>query len=414
MREWVSRGRAAREGPNRPNAPDEVTRQAALACIGKLRAVRSAGQTPVSPSGVLASLAHALSEGETSDKVWIVDSDAELAPSPPRDPASKRKRNNKPMPLASAIVTWFRSAPARERPLLYLLHSPTLRGVLSAGIEAAGLRDTQGAGAGRRGIFLNDANIWSPDRFKRVRPELPMWLAAQAEWLPYDPASAQELKALLCAALEALYVRGESGFCYLSAHELPHAQSRALTRSDARNAFKGMYRLRPLPDTNPPYVVRLCGAGRALANVLEAARWLQLDWGVACEVWSCPSYTRLAREAGEAERVALQRPDAAADVPHLVQCLGDGNAPVLAVTGYARHIANQIGAFVPARFAALGSDDFHERDIGTATDDRGERLGTGDAPGVRWIVLNALRLLVDEGTLPRTRIADATRRYGVV
>lgn len=412
MREWVSRGRAAVEGRS---VPDEVTRQAALACIGKLRAVRSAGQTPVSPSGAIATLTHALSEGETSDKVWIVDSDAELAPPPSRDPASKRKRSRKPVPLASAIVTWFRSAPARERPLLYLLHSPTLRGVLSAGIEAAGLRDAQDAQdarAGRRGIFVNDATIWSPDRFQRVRPELPLWLAAQAEWLPYDPASAQELKALLCAALDALYVRGESGFCYLSAHEAPHAPSRALTRSDARNAFKGMYRLRTLPDTNPPYVVRLCGAGRALANVLEAARWLQLDWGVACEVWSCPSYTRLAREAGEAERMALQRPDHIAnEAPHLVQCLGDGSAPVLAVTGYARHIANQIGAFMPARFAALGSDD---ADIGNATDESGERLSTGDAPGVRWIVLNALRLLVDEGTLPRTRIADATRRYGVV
>ncbi|WP_052652630.1 transketolase-like TK C-terminal-containing protein [Pandoraea oxalativorans] len=408
MREWGSRGRAAKDGRS---APDEATRQAALACIGKLRAVRSAGQTPVSPSGALASLTRALSEGETSDKVWIVDSDAQIAPPPPRDPASKRKRNSQPVALASAIVTWFRSAPARERPLLYLLHSPTLRGVLSAGIEAAGLKDAQNAGAGRRGIFLNDATVWSPDRFKRVRPELPMWLAAQAEWLPYDPASAHELKALLCAALDALYVRGESGFCYLSAHEVPLAPSRALTRSDARNAFKGMYRLRTLPDTNPPYVVRLCGAGRALANVLEAARWLQLDWGVACEVWSCPSYTRLAREACEAERMALHGPDAAADVPHLVQCLGDASAPVLAVTGYARHIANQIGAFVPARFAALGSDD---TDIGAATDDSGERLGTGDAPGVRWIVLNALRLLVDEGTLPRTRIADATRRYGVV
>ncbi|VVE06709.1 Pyruvate dehydrogenase E1 component [Pandoraea aquatica] len=408
MRGWRSGGRAA------VNAPDEVTRQAALACIGKLRAVRSAGKLPVSPSGALASLTNALSEGETSDKVWIVDADAEIVPAVSRDPDAKRKRSSKPVPLASAIVTWFRSAPARERPLLYLLHSPTLRGVLSAGIEAAGLRDAEDAGAARRGIFLNDATIWSPDRFKRVRPELPMWLAAQAEWLPYDPASAQELKALLCAALDALYVRGESGFCYMSAHEVPLAHSRALTHGDARNAFKGMYRLRALPDTNPPYVVRLCGAGRALANVLEAARWLQLDWGVACEVWSCPSYTRLAREAGEAERVAMLHPDQAPDLPHLVECLGGRSAPVLAVTGYARHIANQIGAFVPARFAALGSDDFLESDIGAATDDSGERLGTGDAPGVRWIVLNALRLLVDEGTLPRTRIADATRRYGVV
>jgi pyruvate dehydrogenase E1 component len=244
-----------------------------------------------------------------------------------------------------------------------------------------------------------------------------LWLAAQSDWLPYDPATAQELRALLCAALDALYVRGESGFCYLSAHDAPCGEGPPLGPDDARDAFLGMYRLRALPQTHPPYTIRLCGAGRALTNVMEAARWLQLDWGVACEVWSCPSYTRLAREAGDAERVAMLRGEPAASVSHLTQCLGDGRTPVLAVTGYARHIAHQIGAYVPARFLALGSDDSdgsYANDALGGRDESGESLRSGDTPGVRWIVLNALRLLVSEGTFARARIAEATRRYGIV
>ncbi|ANI21784.1 hypothetical protein AB870_07570 [Pandoraea faecigallinarum] len=384
-----------------------------------------------SPLDALTHIANVLAEGEMSDHVWIVDS--AVAEAAPR--SSARPRRSRRASLPSAVATWFQPSPARERPLLYLLHSPTLRGVLTAGVEAMGLgagieaapnnvnnaNDAadvatlrgrrEPAGTLRRGIFLNDAALWSPDRLKRVRPELPLWLAAQPEWLPYDPASAQELHALLCAALDALYVQGESGFCYLSAHDVPSIEGPPLGPADAHDAFRGMYRLRALPGTHPPYVIRLCGAGRALANVLEAARWLQLDWGVACEVWSCPSYTRLAREAGDAGRMAMLHGESTARVPHVMRCLGDGRAPVLAVTGYARHIANQIGAFVPARFAALGSDD---TDALGGKDEGGESLKSGDTPGVRWIVLNALRLLVSDGVLPRERIAEATRRYGVV
>lgn len=405
MMEMSGRARPAEE-----SAVRQATRRAAQACIDKLSSCRETGEAGgvvVSPSGALVHIANLLAEGETSEQVWIVDS-AVTAVQPEKP---ERRRRSKVSPLPSAIATWFRQAAARERPLLYLLHTPTLRGVLTAGVEAMGMSSPHDPETLRRGIFLNDATLWSPDRLKRVRPELPLWLAAQSEWLSYDPASAHELQALLCAALDALYVRGESGFCYLSAHDVPSTGAAALSPEDARDAFLGMYRLRALPVTNPPYAMRLCGAGRALTNVLEAARWLQLDWGVACEVWSCPSYTRLARDAGEVERSAMLRSQASADVSHLTRCLGDGTAPVLAVTGYARHIANQIGAFVPARFAALGSDD---TDVLGGKDASGESLKTGDTPGVRWIVLNALRLLVNDGVLPHSRIADATRRYGVV
>lgn len=383
----------AMSGRIRPMA-DGRMRQAALACIGRLGALRCDSIGVGSPSGALADIATAFTQVDMSNRIWVVEAQTMVA-------ASRRA------PMSSAVATWFRGGGTFERPLLYLLHSPALRDVLVAGAEATGLRGPREPSLARRGIFLNDANLTLRDRRARVRPELPLWLAAQTDWLPYDPASAQELKALLCAALDALYVRGESGFCYLSAHDVPCPDASPLGPADASDAFRGMYRLHTLPQTHPPYVVRLCGAGRALASVREAARWLQLDWGVASEVWSCPSYTRLAREAGEVvHRAMLGAP--IIDDAHLTRCLTQRtaapNAPVLAVTGYARHIANQIGAFVPARFAALGCDDIEAR-----ADD----ISPGEAPGVRWIVLNALRLLADDGVFARTRLAEATRRYGL-
>ncbi|MCA8163731.1 pyruvate dehydrogenase, partial [Burkholderia cepacia] len=72
--------------------------------------------------------------------------------------------------------------------------------------------------------------------------------------------------------------------------------------------------------------------------------------------------------------------------------------PVLAVTGYARHVAAQIGVFVPARFAALGAD--------SAGSDAGAR-----APNGRWIAAVALRLLADDGRVPADWAAQAMRRH---
>lgn len=382
-------------------AANAGTRRAALAGIGRLMAVQTGAALAAhaaSPSRALDRMLHALAQGEAPERIWVVDAAM-------RD-ATGTSENDKTMPgaLSSAVATWFRDPAAFERPLLYRLRAPSLRAVLSAGVEVKGMARAARAAPSGRGIFLNEASVASGDRRSRVRPELPLWLAAQSEWLPYDPASAQELRALLCEALDALYVRGESGFCYLSAHDASGTDGPALSKTDAIDAFRGMYRVRAIPRTHPPYAIRLCGAGGAMANVLEAARWLQLDWGVASEIWSCPSYTRLAREAAHSAHRSLLGADARVETAHLSRCLAGSAMPVLAVTGYARHIANQIGAFVPARFAALGGDDV---DVGV------DDITPGETPGVRWIVLNALRLLVSDGAIPATRIAQATRRYGM-
>ncbi|WP_325088339.1 hypothetical protein [Burkholderia contaminans] len=82
------------------------------------------------------------------------------------------------------------------------------------------------------------------------------------------------------------------------------------------------------------------------------------------------------------------------------RCIGNSRTPVLAVTGYARHVAAQIGAFVPARFAALGADS------------AGPGAGAGTrAPNARWIAAVALRLLADDGRVPADWAAQAMRRH---
>lgn len=63
-----------------------------------------------------------------------------------------------------------------------------------------------------------------------------------------------------------------------------------------------MYRVGDVVSGNDGRRVRLLGAGLALRSVRQAASLLKEHWNVDCEVWSCPSYTRLARDAGSGRR----------------------------------------------------------------------------------------------------------------
>lgn len=201
---------------------------------------------------------------------------------------------------------------------------------------------------------------------------------------------------MLRVALRCLYVDGKADFVYFSMHD-EAAPAEALSWQQARQAFKGMYR-QSAPPLAQAADLRLLGAGRALAPLRQAAALLASDWGMASEVWSCPSYTRLARDGHEAERWNLLHPLARPRAAHIHDCLQDATTPVIAVTGYTQFIAAQIGAFAPGAFQALGADSLR---------------ASGAALDPRWIVLTALKSLAADGRLPPAVIGEALRRYGL-
>ncbi len=150
--------------------------------------------------------------------------------------------------------------------------------------------------------------------------------------------------------------------------------------------------------------MRLCGAGTALTQVVEAAQLLAVDWNVSAEVWSCPSYTRLAREGRACERWNMLRPLSAKRQSHIQTCLGTSRAPVIAITGYARHIAEQIRSFAAGQFIALGADS--DLDSG-----RSSATNMAVPPNARRIALIALRALMDDGVIPVQVLQSALKKY---
>lgn len=330
-----------------------ATAHAAQLCIDALSAATPASRSPLY---TVTSMADTL---EFSRQAWVI-----------RGQSRSRRVGHWP--------SWF-ARNTVEKPLLYL-HTAQSSAQLSALSDAAH----------QRGILCNDIEN-QPSRWpKGAQPSLPLWLATHPHCTPYDPASGEEARAIVLAALRSLYVDGKPGFYYLALHD--HESAAPLNEQDREAALKGMYRLQP--DT--PADVRLLGAGRALDEVLQARQLLEQDWDITAQLWSCPSYTRLAREAGAAERWNRLHPGVPKRSCHLRDCLAGNAAPVIAVTGYPQAIVDQLAAHVDARFVALGAGSVQAA-----------------APSRYWIVVTALRALADEGRIDARQVQAAMNRYAV-
>ncbi|WGY71576.1 pyruvate dehydrogenase [Burkholderia cepacia] len=364
----------ARPGPPM-RTPD--TRRAAAACLERLTTRRLAPQgRAISPLGAMRAAADCLErDAATSKRVWIVRADA-------RESFADTRAHRH---ISAWPLRFLDPGKPFERPLLYLLHARAIDRLRLASIETVD-----------RGIFVNDAETAASSWPKGVTPDVPHWLAANPACTPYDPASGHEAIAILRHALRTLYVAGQPGFFYLAGHDDCVPYAKPLSASAARDAFNGMVRAGRRTAAGAAARIRLCGAGSTLAQVMEAADLLHDEWRIDSTIWSCPSYTQLARDGRAADRWNLLHPQDEPRIAHIRACLGEGDAPVLAVTGYARHVAAQIGAFIPARFSAIGADS-------AGPDTR--------TPDPRWIAAVALRLLADDGCVPADWAAQAMHRY---
>ena len=103
--------------------------------------------------------------------------------------------------------------------------------------------------------------------------------------------------------------------------------------------IKGLYRIETYLPSEPVGRIRLLGSGAILPQVLEAARRLEADWGVASEVFSATSFSELARDAREVERRNRLNPGATRQTSYVANCLS-GRDPIIAATDYVRAYPN--------------------------------------------------------------------------
>jgi pyruvate dehydrogenase E1 component len=199
--------------------------------------------------------------------------------------------------------------------------------------------------------------------------------------------------------------RQENVFYYLTLLNENYAMP-GLQSGTEEQIIKGMYLLQEGAKITPR--VNLLGSGSILRESIAAKALLEQDWGVAANVWSCPSFNELARDGQACERWNLLHPTEAPQVPFVTQQLQSHAGPVVASTDYMKSYAEQIRAFIPRgrAYKVLGTDGFGRSDFRS-------KLREHFEVNRHYIVVAALRALADEGTVPVARVADAIAKYGL-
>jgi pyruvate dehydrogenase E1 component len=223
----------------------------------------------------------------------------------------------------------------------------------------------------------------------------------------YDPTFACELAVIVQDGLRRMVVEQQDVFYYLTVMNENYAHP-ALPEGAEQDILKGMYQFAKGAANNGPRV-QLLGSGAIFREAIAAAALLRNDWGVEADLWSCPSFTELARNGHDCTRHHLLCPDEPARVCHVTACLGDTRGPVIAATDYIRAFAEQIRPFVSVagrRYVVLGTDGFGRSDTR-------EKLRHFFEVDRYWITLSSLRALADDGLIEVAKVAEAIKKYGL-
>ncbi len=223
--------------------------------------------------------------------------------------------------------------------------------------------------------------------------------------ISYDPTFGYEVAVIVQDGLRRMYAEQQDVYYYLTVMNENYAQP-AMPEGAAPDIIKGMYLFRAGEKKSKAPRVQLLGSGTIFREVVAAADLLKNDWGVEADLWSCPSFTELARDCMQVTREAMLNPTAKPKEAHAESCLKGTTGPVIAATDYMRAFADQIRACVGRRYVVLGTDGFGRSD----TREKLRRFFEVDR---YYVTVAALKALADDGTLPASKAAEAMKKYGI-
>ncbi|BDB69949.1 pyruvate dehydrogenase E1 component [Comamonas thiooxydans] len=224
----------------------------------------------------------------------------------------------------------------------------------------------------------------------------------------YDPTFAHEVAVIMQDGLRRMVQNQENIFYYITLLNENYPMP-GLEAGTEEQILKGMYMVKPgqkVPESG--LRVQLLGSGTILRESFFAQELLEKDWGVAADVWSCPSFNELTREGQEVDRFNMLHPLEAAKVPFVSQQLAAHPGPVIASTDYMKAYAEQIRPYMPKgrTYKVLGTDGFGRSDFRA-------KLREHFEVNRHYIVVAALRGLADEGKINATTVAEAIKKYGI-
>ena len=231
----------------------------------------------------------------------------------------------------------------------------------------------------------------------------------------YDPAFAYELALVIQDGIARMYPpegpeHGEDVFYYLTLYNetypMPPMPDALLEGVGVpQGVIDGLYPWAAAPEAPGPRATVLF-SGPTWQIAVEAQRELAEHYGVGAELWSATSYQQLRLEALDVERWNRLHPGEAPRTPLVTDLLERSHGPVVAVSDYLRAVPDQIGRWVPRRWASLGTDGFGRSDTREAL----RRYFETDAGHLVTAVLSELAA---DGSVAEAAVADAIARYGI-
>ena len=220
----------------------------------------------------------------------------------------------------------------------------------------------------------------------------------------YDPAFAYEVAVIMQDGINRMYgEKQEDVFYYITTLNEIYDQP-AMPKGAEEGIRKGLYKFEHVQGKGKGEV-QLLGSGAILRHVREAAQILANDYGISSDVYSAPSFTEAAREGADAVRWNMLHPTETPRVPYVAQVMND--KPAVAATDYMKLFAEQIRAYVPAKhYHVLGTDGFGRSDSRANLRDHFE-------VDAHHVVVAALHVLAQEGTVDKKVVAEAIAKYGI-
>ena len=235
-----------------------------------------------------------------------------------------------------------------------------------------------------------------------------LWSGAIPNCISYDPTFAFELAVIIQDGMRRMMTNQDDVYYYITLMNENYAHP-AMPKGTENDILKGMYRLTSVGDAKSKLKVQLLGSGTIFREVIEAANMLRDDWGVASDIWGCPSFTELGRDWNAVARQNMLNPTDKPALSHVEKLLKDTAGPVIVATDYVRLFPEQIRPAIQnigKRYTVLGTD-------GYGRSDTREKLRHFFEVDRRWVTVAALKTLADEGQIEHKKVAEAIKKYGL-
>ena len=222
----------------------------------------------------------------------------------------------------------------------------------------------------------------------------------------YDPAYSYEIATIIHYGLKDMYELQNDVMYYLTLENENYIHpSISLTDEVQTGIIKGIYQLKEIKK-NSKLKVQLLASGPMVNEAIEAAKLLELDWGVDATVWSVTSYSELHKESEDVRRWNILNPKSSPRKSYLEKMILNKNGPVIAVSDYVKLVAEQISPYIKCSFVALGTDGFGRSDTR-------ENLRSFFEVNRYYIILHALDKLSVQKKIKKEQVDKCIKKYKI-